>query len=337
MADSLISHIQQEKDSIAESRKSLKRDRAALEEEKTMMSSFVDRQKAMNEMIELNVGGEVMATKRGTLLIAEGTLLEAMFSGRWDCSLDRDPSGRIFLDFSPSVFRILLSHLRVIRDEQSKKRRKLPLVPDVHEAEFESMIHFLGLQDFIFGRNLELRTPVEEALSLKPVNCDSITVENGLVSSDHNHYHNHRAVVGAAPLMDVVGQDWVAWKVSILELEFWLHVGVIGNCQPGYSSWLDNTSYGWANACETYQGGRKVTDPRKQWPGWQKGDEAVFKLDGKSGFLTMFLIRTMSTYVLNVGVEAARSLRLHLNLCNPSTQVKVQRCNDGDLLRAGML
>jgi hypothetical protein len=51
-----------------------------------------------DDIIEINVGGENINAKRGTLFQIKGTRLEALFSGRWDKKLLRDSSGRIFLN-----------------------------------------------------------------------------------------------------------------------------------------------------------------------------------------------------------------------------------------------
>ena len=104
-----------------------------------------------------------MATKRGTFLMAEGTVLEAMFSGCWEKSLDRD--GRVFLDFNPSVFRIVLSHLRVLRDAKPGHPVQPPVVPPKHRAEFESMINFMEVRTLVYGKPFSLRAG---ALKLTP-------------------------------------------------------------------------------------------------------------------------------------------------------------------------
>lgn len=40
------------------------------------------------------------------------SVLAAMFSGRWESSLERDPQGNYFLDFDAADFAILLTYLR---------------------------------------------------------------------------------------------------------------------------------------------------------------------------------------------------------------------------------
>ena len=51
-----------------------------------------------DDVIELNVGGEIMATTRSTLCQVEGSLLASMFSGRWEDKLCKDKQRNYFLD-----------------------------------------------------------------------------------------------------------------------------------------------------------------------------------------------------------------------------------------------
>ena len=51
-------------------------------------------QGAGEDMVELNVGGQALSATRSTLVQIEGSLLAAMFSGRWDRGLKRDSAGR---------------------------------------------------------------------------------------------------------------------------------------------------------------------------------------------------------------------------------------------------
>eukprot|EP00984_Skeletonema_dohrnii_P017700 scaffold8135_cov127-Skeletonema_dohrnii-CCMP3373.AAC.2 len=64
-----------------------------------------------DDLIEINAGGKIIAAKRGTLCQLKGTRLEALFSGRWDKKLQRDSSGRIFLDVNGDCFQAIVDYL----------------------------------------------------------------------------------------------------------------------------------------------------------------------------------------------------------------------------------
>eukprot|EP00957_Ditylum_brightwellii_P180418 13743452-Ditylum_brightwellii.AAC.1 len=51
-----------------------------------------------DDIIVINVGGKVITASRETLTYQTGTILEALFSGRWDKEIQRDRLGHIFLD-----------------------------------------------------------------------------------------------------------------------------------------------------------------------------------------------------------------------------------------------
>ena len=66
------------------------------------------------KVIELNVGGTIMATKRSTLCQVKDSFLASMFGGSWNgTKMARDKDGRVFLDFNPNHFAVILDYLRV--------------------------------------------------------------------------------------------------------------------------------------------------------------------------------------------------------------------------------
>ncbi|KAF4725407.1 kelch-like, partial [Perkinsus olseni] len=78
-----------------------------LEEERKRMA---DQSLAAETKIDVNVGGTVFETARGTLMQQQGTLLEGLASGRIEAQRDRQ--GRIFIDRDADSFRHLLGFLR---------------------------------------------------------------------------------------------------------------------------------------------------------------------------------------------------------------------------------
>ncbi|KAK1734539.1 hypothetical protein QTG54_014787 [Skeletonema marinoi] len=67
-----------------------------------------------DDLIEINAGGKIIAAKRGVLTQRKGTRYEALFSGRWEKKLQRDGSGRIFLDVNPKAFRAIVDWLNMM-------------------------------------------------------------------------------------------------------------------------------------------------------------------------------------------------------------------------------
>ncbi|GBG34330.1 BTB/POZ domain-containing protein KCTD12 [Hondaea fermentalgiana] len=66
-----------------------------------------------DDVVELNVGGHVFMTTRGTLLSAEGSRLEQLFADHESESrVGRDAEGRFFFDRDGSQFAVILNYLR---------------------------------------------------------------------------------------------------------------------------------------------------------------------------------------------------------------------------------
>jgi hypothetical protein len=101
----------------------------------------------VNEIVKLNVCGELMTTTRSTLCAVEGSLLASMFSGRWEGSLTRDEEGRVFLDFEPVVIRPIIDYLRLKRIEDPSEPVPFPSVrPDLKDT-LEKVAAYLGLNE----------------------------------------------------------------------------------------------------------------------------------------------------------------------------------------------
>lgn len=155
--------------------------------------------------------------------------------------MHRDAAGRVFLDFSPGIFRLLLSHLRVLRDAEPGETVAKPVIPPEHKAEFRSLVRFLELKKIIDG-NSECIGPA--ALDLfTPGQANGVTATQGRLTGGGS---GHTVVVGRTPLrMESNGS--VHWKVTVHALSGWFYAGVIANHMPDATSYSDPTSFGWAS------------------------------------------------------------------------------------------
>ena len=103
---------------FGEERAKLVKERDLLAEERKSFEAMQQRIDGVNnqleETIKLNIGGEHFETTRSTLTAEEGSMLEAMFSGRFN--VEKDENGICFIDRDPQFFSIILSYLRGKRD-----------------------------------------------------------------------------------------------------------------------------------------------------------------------------------------------------------------------------
>lgn len=128
--------------------KNLEEKRQQLEEVQRKIFAMTD---SVDDVVELNIGGEPMTTSRAVLCSAEGSLLAGMFSGNFDAGLKRDKDNRVFLDIDPPLFTKLLSHLRLRRIESPDCPAPLPHIPEELRPEYDMMVKYFGLEFFMYG------------------------------------------------------------------------------------------------------------------------------------------------------------------------------------------
>lgn len=95
-----------------------------------------------DDIIEINAGGKIISTHRGTFTRWEGTRLEALFSGRWEKTLLRDGDGRIFLDVDGDCFQAIVIYLNELA---SSTKGSYPEPPSVYEELETVLSHQLEL------------------------------------------------------------------------------------------------------------------------------------------------------------------------------------------------
>eukprot|EP00811_Abedinium_folium_P001388 NODE_11268_length_1297_cov_7.275214.p1 GENE.NODE_11268_length_1297_cov_7.275214~~NODE_11268_length_1297_cov_7.275214.p1 ORF type:complete len:315 (-),score=92.35 NODE_11268_length_1297_cov_7.275214:268-1212(-) len=122
-----------------ELRATVERERLELEAEKRAVQTF---NKVPADLVAISAGGHAFKTRRSTLCQVEGSLLSAMFSGRWDDSLTYDDHGAVFLDASPQIFEVVLSYLRALAIDA---RAKMPEVDQNLKAELLAFRDFMML------------------------------------------------------------------------------------------------------------------------------------------------------------------------------------------------
>lgn len=102
-----------------------------------------------NEIVTLNVGGELFMVKRDTLRVCRGSYLADLFSGRWEGQLQKDAKGNVFLDLDPGTFELLLSWLRDRKIESPDRPAPTPSVPGDELQHFQAMADYFGLRPYL--------------------------------------------------------------------------------------------------------------------------------------------------------------------------------------------
>jgi hypothetical protein len=127
-------------------------------------------------------------------------------------------------------------------------------------------------------------------------------------------------------VLDVAAGRPVYWKATVVEVNDWFHLGVIGNAQPADDSKNDPTCFGWGRST-----GARIAGQRNSghggWAGWQAGDVAVFKLEAQR--LSMRAQR-LGDQTFTMDTNGAQNLRIHVWLHNNGTRVQLSRAEPED-------
>jgi len=104
---------------------------------------------ADDDLVEVNAGGKIMVAKRSTLTQMKGTMLEALFSGRWDQKLSRDSHGRIFLDVDPTCFQAIVDYLNEMMISSEDSPPSPPSSDDEHKQILQHQLELFGLEPMV--------------------------------------------------------------------------------------------------------------------------------------------------------------------------------------------
>mmetsp|Transcript_48051 Transcript_48051/g.134162 ORF Transcript_48051/g.134162 Transcript_48051/m.134162 type:complete len:328 (-) Transcript_48051:96-1079(-) len=281
-------------------------DREALAAEKAAM--HVVGNAHGSDVLQLNVGGRLFTTKRHTLTQVEGSVLAAMFSGRWENSFDMDDAGHVFLDLDPECFAEVLHQLRYLQlTNQSEVSWAKVIAPGGREAYFRAMLDFLGLA------KLPAFSPV---FSYLHPSIDRIGEDRCVLSS----CEGHKWAIGEA-VMEAGTYMWGV-KIRTLKNNDWMFLGVIASTRPNDNSFSDATSYGWAGSGgQTFSGGVN-TSGHGGWSGFHEGDDVTMQFNVDSGVLRMKVARLSSSVFHLTGLRQAQ-WRVHVNIYNMGDSVSL--------------
>ena len=309
--DELVKQFKQQFNEIVESeRAKMKAEVEAYEAEKLKMNAV---KVSDDDVINLNVGGQKITTKRSTLCQVEGSLLASMFSGRWENKLSRDKDGCVFFDFNAQHFLLILEFLRVKKIASPEK----PKVPEDQVNNFYSLVEYLGLSDEI--------TPPEIGASDK-FNLHSnpgVSLEEGGKVAVHDSSQAHKYALGENVYK--VGVVKLKLKIESFQNNYWMMVGVVsGDIVPqnnnscGWSS-----SYGWTLGSSGSQGLWKAgsltkdTTLRNQT---KQGDIIHLVLDCNASKLSLHL---PTGQLFHIDLPKSKTWRLNVDMFSANDRIHI--------------
>ena len=278
-----------------------------------------------DDIINLNVGGKKMTTKRSTLCQVEGSLLASMFSGRWEDSLARDEDGRIFFDFNPQYFVYILDYLRARTIASAEN--PAPFRPKLAEDQvkhFGDLVEYLGLGDGIVvsvGESNEI-VPTEIAPPEKfNLHSTGVTIqEDGKVAVNSA---GHKYVLGVNTYQRGIVRRKL--KIESFRNNDWMVVGVVkADVVPlNDNSYNCPGSYGWILGSSSWQGVFKagsLTQDNTLRNLTKQGDTVELLLDCDAAKLSLHLPTGQQ---FHIDLPKSQTWRLHVNLHGANDKIRI--------------
>ena len=314
--DELVKQFKQQFHEIVESeRAKMKAEVEAYEAEKLKMNAV---KVSDDDIINLNVGGQKITTKRSTLCQVEGSLLASMFSGRWENKLSRDEDGRVFFDFNPQYFLLILDFLRARKMASPENPAPLPKVLEDQVKNFNNLVEYLGLSDEI--------TPPEIGASEKfnlHSNPGVSLEEGGKVAVHDSSQSQHRYALGENVYKEGVVK--LKLKIESFQNNQWMMVGVVnGDVVPqNDNSYGWGGSYGWALGSNGNQGDwkkRTYTTDSTLTNQTKQGDIINLVLDCDAAKLSLHLPTRQQ---FHIDLPKSQTWKLNVNLHGANDKIRI--------------
>ena len=316
--DDLVKRFRNEFNDIIEG------ERAKMKAELDAYNAEKQRMKAVevsdNDIIELNVGGHKLTTKRSTLCQVEGSLLASMFSGRWEDSLERDQDGAIFFDFNPQYFVVILDYLRAKKIATPENPAPLPKVLEDQEKSFNNLLGYLGLSDE--------SVPAEKVPSEKfnQHSSNVVTLQEGGTVAVHGPNDGHSYVLGE----NVYQQRIVRFRLKVESFQYndWMLVGIAkADVVPlDNYSYASPGSYGWilGKYGQIWKDGSYTNDDITLKNVTKQGDTVELVLDCDAAKLSLHLPTGQQ---FHIEIPKSQTWRLNVFLRGANDKVRIIHVN----------
>ena len=310
--DDLVKRFRNEFNDIIEG------ERAKMKAELDAYNAEKQRMKAVevsdNDIIELNVGGHKLTTKRSTLCQVEGSLLASMFSGRWEDSLERDKDGAVFFDFNPQYFLVILEYLRAKKIATPENPAPLPKVAEDQAKSFNNLLGYLGLSDEIVPAEI---MPSEK---FNRHSSTGVTLQEGGTVAVHGPNVENSYVLGE----NVYQQGIVRFKMKLESFQnnCWMLVGIAKAdvVPPDNNSYAWPGSYGWGlgQYGQLWKEGSGTDNALKNVT--KQGDTVELVLDCDAAKLSLHLPTGQQ---FHIEIPKSQTWRLNVNLCCANDRLRI--------------
>jgi len=149
-------------------------ERAKIEAEWKRLDQLTERMQKFwpepNGIIQINCSGEVFTLPRSALCSIEGSNLSQMFSDSFIDKIPRDPEGRLYIDFNPQCFSIIVDYLQ---NRRLRPDAPVPVVPSRLQQSMDLLAEALKLKPFLSENQVS------------PLHATSLYVTDNMIQAMH--------------------------------------------------------------------------------------------------------------------------------------------------------
>lgn len=198
---------------------------------------------------------------------AQPSVLAAKSSGRWEGEHDMDEQGYIFLEYDPYCFSKILGFLRSKAIEHPDYPSPRPVIAAEHEAQYNQLVSYLGLDDFVGLVGLQFCFDNHgPAIALS---------HNHMVASFESGHETHdMALCLLSPTMQPGKVYYLKFVVCSTGADDFIGVSARADSQR---TKIMQEDAGWGCKGRALSGGRHASCAC--WDGWQAAERYFMKVD----------------------------------------------------------
>ena len=319
------------------------RDRDAFEDKKTKMAAS---HLSGSDVLKLNVRGTHFQTRRATLtqvihfvlaspcvslskcdhplcLPGVGNMCCYCFRQKalcWPLCLvgaGRNTSCRrwIFLDYIPYCFERIMDYLSSKAIEHPDRPVPQPAIRAGSEADFETLVSYLGLQQYMGYNRLSDSVPEHQKPYFYFDNFVGLSPKtNGKIFTVGAPRGYDEMICFTSPPMAIGQVHHLRCQVLSLKANRWLFLGVTQAATARVNAETDPTSFGWCTLSQYVSGKQDSKASTSQgWSSWRSGDKLLFKVDLESKFLHVSCDRFSHAFSLPIISGSPDPFRFHVS------------------------
>jgi hypothetical protein len=198
-----------------------------------------------SDVLNLNVGGTVMAVLRRTITSVEGSMLASRFSGRWDDSIEKDRDGNFFID---QPFELFLPMINYLRD----KACETPFASPVRSPQlgffgnngerypaFKRMVEYYGMTPGIYPTPIKLHSGMADNSTISQYPEAGVTANEWSVFKIATEGHD-RSIVSFEVTIGRVESMHIGWlSPGLWQENLTSSAPIVGVGENQYSTGLD--------------------------------------------------------------------------------------------------